>query len=67
MDIIRGERVGAFVVFMDENGLRHAVKLGSVLSLSDGDDHQDTTVMQIPGGRVVLIQAPLEKVLKWLS
>lgn len=36
--VISGERVGAFVVFVDENGLRHAVKLNSVLSLSDADD-----------------------------
>jgi hypothetical protein len=67
MDLICGERVGAFVVFVDENGLRHAVKLGSVLSLSDADDRQDRTVMQMPGGRVVLIHAPLEQVLRWFS
>lgn len=60
-----GQRVGAFVVFSDENGVRCAVRLGSVLALSDGDERQDTTVMQLPGGRAVLIQAPLEEVLRW--
>ena len=28
-----GQRVGAFVVFADENGVRYAVRLGSVLAL----------------------------------
>ena len=60
-----GQRVGAFVVFTDENGVRYAVRLGSVLALSNGDDRQDTTVAQLPGGRAVLIQAPLEEVLGW--
>lgn len=62
-----GQRVGAFVVFADENGLRHAVRLGSVLALSDGDERQDTTVMQLPGGRAVLIQVPLDEVLDWFG
>jgi hypothetical protein len=62
-----GQRVGAFVVFSDENGVRYAVRLGSVLALSDGDDRQDTTVAQLPGGRAVLIQAPLEEVLGWFG
>jgi hypothetical protein len=62
-----GQRVGAFVVFVDDTGARCAVRLGSVLALSDGDDRQDTTVAQLPGGRAVLIQAPLEEVLRWFS
>lgn len=62
-----GRRIGAFVVFTDENGLRHAVRLGSVLALSDGDDRQDTTVLQLPGGRAILIQAPLGDVVGWFG
>jgi hypothetical protein len=58
-----GQRIGAFVVFIDENGLRCAVRLGSVLALSDGDERQDTTMMQQPGGRTALLQASLEEVL----
>lgn len=66
MDMLAsGQRVGAFVVLIDENGARHAVRLGSVLALSDGDEQQDTTVMRLPGGRAVLIQASLEEVLGW--
>lgn len=62
-----GRRVGAFVVFVDENGVRYAVRFGSVLALSDGDDRRDTTVLQLPGGRAVLIQAPLDEVLGWFG
>jgi hypothetical protein len=60
-----GQRIGAFVVFIDANGVRCAVRLGSVLALSDGDERQDTTVMQLSGGRTVLIQAALDEVLGW--
>lgn len=57
----------AFVVFVDENGVRYAVRLGSVLALSGGDERQDTTVMQLPGGRAVLIHAPFDEVLRWFA
>lgn len=68
MDIFDcGRRIGSFVVFVDGDGLRHAVRLGSVLGLSDGDDRQDTTVIQLPGGRAILIQSPLENVLSWFQ
>lgn len=64
---VPGGRVGAFVVVIDGDGLRHAVRLGSVLALSDGDEAQDTTVMQLPGGRAVRVLAPLEEVLGWFG
>lgn len=62
-----GQLVGALVVFTDEHGVRYAVRLGSVLALSDGDDRQDTTVAQLPGGRAILIQTLLAEVLRWFS
>ncbi len=62
-----GQRVGAFVVFIDENGVRCAIRPGSVLALSDGDEARDTTVMQFAGGRAVRILSPLEEVLRWFS
>lgn len=65
--VVTGRRIGAFVVLADEDGRRHAVRLGSVLALSDGDERQDTTAMQLPGGRAVLIQPPLDEVLGWLA
>jgi hypothetical protein len=64
---VSGGRAGAFVVFVDGEGLRHAVRPGSVLALSDGDEAQDTTVAQLPGGRVIRILAPLDEVLGWFS
>lgn len=60
-----GLRHGPFVVFRDEDDLRHAVRLGSVMGLSDADTCQSATIMQLPGGRVVLIRADLDEVLKW--
>jgi hypothetical protein len=62
-----GQRVGAFVVFSDENGMRCAVRLGAVLALSDGDEAHDTTVVQCAGGRTVRVPAPLEEVLRWFT
>jgi hypothetical protein len=38
MDVVHGRRCGAFVVHTDRGGLRHAVRLGSVLCLSNVDD-----------------------------
>lgn len=60
-------RVGAFVLFADDNGVRYAVRLGSILALSDGDETRETTVLQMPGGRAVLVPASLEEVLEWFT
>ena len=60
-------RVGAFVLVVNENGVRYAVKLGAVLALSDGDEARDTTILQMPGGRAVLIRASLDEVLEWFT
>ena len=60
-------RIGAFVLFADDNGVRYAVRLGAVLALGDGDEARNTTIMQMPGGRAVLIPAPLEEVLEWFT
>lgn len=64
---VAGQRVGAFVVFADDEGVRYAVRLGSILALSDADSCQDATVMQLPGGRSLLIRATLEQVLAWFT
>lgn len=60
-------RIGAFVMLVDDDGVRYAVRLGAVLALSDGDESQNTTIMQMPGGRAVRIKEPLEEVLAWFS
>ena len=62
-----GMRIGAFVVFADDDGLRHAVRLGAVLVMSDADPCQDGTILQMPGGRALLIRASFEEVLAWFT
>ena len=64
-DLVTGERVGGFVLFLDEDGLRHAVRCGAVLALSDADSGGRETVMQLPGGRAVLIRRSVAEVLDW--
>lgn len=65
--LAEGRRVGAFIVFADDEGVRHAVRLGAVLVLSDADSCQDTTVIQMPGGRALLVRTSFEEVLAWFS
>lgn len=65
--VAMGRRVGPFVLFADDDGLRHAVKLGVVMALSDTDTLQTATLMMMPGGRTVLIREPLDEVAKWFS
>lgn len=67
VSLAEGRRVGAFVVFADDEGVRHAVRLGAVLVLSDADACQDATVLQMPGGRALLIRASFEAVLTWFG
>ena len=62
-----GRRVGPFVLFADDDGLRHAIRLHGVLAVSDADAFHDTTTIVMPGGRVVLIRESLEEVLGWFS
>ncbi len=67
MDVHQGERVGGYVIFLDHEGLRHAVRPGAVVAASDADPCQDSTVVQLPGGRFLMVQAPLERILEWLD
>ena len=62
-----GRRVGPFVLFADDDGLRHAIRLQGVLAVSDADAVHETSTMLMPGGRVVLIREPLEEVLGWFT
>jgi hypothetical protein len=63
--VTTGLRQGPFVIFRDDEDLRQAVRLGAVMALSDADTCQDATIMQLPGGRVVLIRAGFDEVLRW--
>lgn len=62
-----GVRVGTFVTFAGDDGLRYAVRLGAILVVSDADACQDATILQMPGGRSVLIRSSFEEVLAWFS
>ena len=64
-DLIAGERVGGFVLLIDEDGLRHAIRCGAVLALSDADSAGGDTIMQLSGGRTVTIRRPVGEVLDW--
>ena len=64
-DLVTGERVGAFVVFIDEDGLRHAVRCQAVLAPSDADALAGDTMLQLSGNRTVTVRCPLGEVLGW--
>jgi hypothetical protein len=66
-DLVSGGRAGPYVIFVDEDGLRHAVRPAAVLALSDGDDLRGLTVMQMTGGRTVLVRRGLDEVLGWFG
>lgn len=63
VEIVSGERIGSFLVLVDQDGVRHAVKPGAVLCVSDADQGRDATVLQLPGGRVLLVPQPMDEVL----
>ena len=64
-ELVRGHRAGGFVLFQDEDGLRHAVRAAGVLALSDGDQDGGLTIMQMPGNRALVIRRSLDEVLSW--
>ena len=65
--LLRGERAGPFLVFTDQDGLRHAVRLTAVLALSDTDPAQDSTLVQLAGQRSVVVAVSLEEAIGWLQ
>jgi hypothetical protein len=62
-DLLSGVRLGPFIVFKDENGLRHAVRQGAVLAISEMDEGAVT--IQMTGGRAALVRQAFERVLRW--
>ncbi len=67
MPLAAGLRRGRYLVLVDTEGLRHAVRIGSVLAASDADSNQDLTALQLPGGRCVLVRCSLDDLLDWLA
>ncbi len=62
-----GERHGGFLVFRDEEGIRHAVRLTAVLAASDADASRDATIVQLPGNRFVAVSMSLDDFLGWVQ
>jgi hypothetical protein len=61
-----GYRVGSYLVLVDTEGLRHSVRLSAILSVSDADMCQDTTVV-IAAGRQILVPEAWETVMTWID
>ena len=64
-EVVGGVRHGPFIVFTDLDGSRHAVRLSSVAAVSDLDQSQDATLLQLPGQRAVVVMKPFNEVLGW--
>ncbi len=62
-----GQRTGPFVVLLDQDGLRHAVKLSAIQVLSDGDADGLSTSIQLTGSRAAVVRRPLDEVLSWFA
>jgi hypothetical protein len=63
----QGTRVGGYVIIVDSEGLRHAIRATSVTAMSDADPAQDETILQIGSSRTVCIPAALDRVLEWFG
>ena len=66
-DVVMGQRSGPFVLLLDEDGLRHAIKLSAIQVLSDADEESTSTAIQLTGNRVAVIRRPLDEVLSWFA
>lgn len=61
-----GIRIGRFLLLRDAEGTRHAVSLSATLALCELPDGGGT-LMLLPGGRLIRLEAELEEVLTWLQ
>ena len=62
-ELLSGLRSGPFVVFRDEDGLRHAVRHGAIVTISEAD--QDLVTIQMTGSRTATVRVAFERVLSW--
>lgn len=63
--MISGTRAGRYVILHDVDGQRHAIALSAALALCEVEG--GGTVLLLPGGRLLRLDAALEEVLAWLS
>src|SRR5689334_16628766 len=61
-----GYRIGSYLVLVDMDGLRHAVRVTSILSVSDADMCQDTAVV-VAAGRQIIVPVPCQTVMGWID
>jgi hypothetical protein len=66
-EVTTGQRVGGFVVFRDEDGLRHAVRQGAILAISDADETGSITAVQLTGNRTAVVRQGFDQVLGWFA
>ncbi len=62
-DLLSGVRVGPFVVFKDADGMRHAVRQGAILAISEHEG--DVVTISMTGSRSALVRQAFDKVLSW--
>ena len=63
-DLEEGARIGRFLVVRDVEGQRHAVAIGAVSALGETDQG---VILLLPGGRLIHVPEPMERVLRWLG
>jgi len=66
-DLLKGTRLGPWVLFRDENGLRHAVRSSAILSVSDTDETGSSTAVQMTGNRLAVVRRAFEEVFSWVQ
>jgi hypothetical protein len=60
-----GRRIGRFVCLRDVDGRRHAISATAVAAVSADD--LDGSLLLLPGGRLVRVDAAVEVVVGWLN
>ncbi len=64
-ELMSGVRIGPWVVFRDQEGMRHAVKQGAILTISETD--QDLVTIQMTGSRTATVRQAFDRVLAWFK
>lgn len=60
-------RVGGYVVFIDNEGRRHALRPHSISCVSETDPLGDEVMLTIGMSRTILVREPLDSVLRLLE
>jgi hypothetical protein len=66
MNLDRGSmhlRIGPFLLVEDADGCRHVMRPSVILCISDADPGRTETVVQLPGGRRILLLSALDDVM----